>query len=157
MSENHHRSFEELTVWTEARRLRQEVYTLTKGFPAAEKYVVVPQLRRAALSVTNNIAEGHGRYHYQENVQFLRLARGSLEEVLDDLTLCEEQRYISLDMAQELRRQIVRVEQLINGYIRYLLAQKSATVHDAPAEYLTNSESPVTDHQSRITDLESTP
>jgi four helix bundle protein len=155
MSENHHHSFEELTVWTEARHLRQAVYALTKELPAAEKYVVVPQLRRAALSVTNNIAEGHGRYHYQENVQFLRLARGSLEEILDDLTLCEEQRYSSLEKAQEIRRQIIRVEQLINGYIRYLLAQKSATVHETPAEYLTDTKSLVTHHGSRTTNPQS--
>ena len=153
MSETHYRTFEELTVWTEARRLRREIYALTKQLPTDEKHVLVPQLRRAALSVTNNIAEGHGRYHYQENIQFLRLARGSLEEVLDDLTLCEDQGYVTPDRAQSLRQQVVRVEQLINGYIRYLRAQKSAAVHESPSEYLATAGSPISGHESRISDL----
>jgi four helix bundle protein len=58
-----------------------------KKLPTEEKYNVISQMRRAALSVTNNIAEGHGRYHFQENIQFLRQSRGSLDELLDDLTL----------------------------------------------------------------------
>src|SRR2546425_8063198 len=93
MSEKTHSGFEELEIWKEVRKLRREIYALSKRLPPEERYVLLPQLRRAALSVTNNIAEGHGRFHYQENAQFLRLARGSLEEVLDDLTLCEDESY----------------------------------------------------------------
>jgi four helix bundle protein len=149
MSEKTYRGFEELEVWREARELRRTVYALTKTLPADEKYVLVPQIRRAVLSVTNNIAEGHGRFHYQENAQFLRLARGSLEEVLDDVTLCEDEQYAAAESTKRLRAQIVSVERLLNGYIRYLLNQKNATgVRETPAEYVIGSQSPITDHQS---------
>lgn len=149
MSERTYRGFEELEVWKEARKLRREIYMLTKKLPAEEKFVLVPQMRRAALSVTNNIAEGHGRFHYQENAQFLRLARGSLEEVLDDLTLCEDESYAPAEMLQQLRGQVTSVERLINGYIRYLLNQKAtAGVRETPAEYLPDLQSPTTDHES---------
>ena len=109
----------------------------------------MPQLRRAALSVTNNIAEGHGRFHYQENAQFLRLARGSLEEVLDDVTLCEDEHYISPEQTRLLRAHIACIERLINGYIRYLLNQRNApSVREVPAEYNMEPRSPITDHES---------
>lgn len=147
--EKTHRGFEELEVWKEARKLRLEVYTLTRKLPPEEKYGLLPQMRRAVLSVTNNIAEGHGRYHYQENAQFLRLARGSLEEVLDDLTVCEDEQYIPPDVIKQLQLQITSVERLLNGYIRYLLNQKAACVKEDSAEYNVGlPQSPITDHQS---------
>jgi four helix bundle protein len=149
MSEKTYRGFEELEVWREARELRRAVYALTKTLPADEKYVLVPQMRRAILSVTNNIAEGHGRFHYQENAQFLRLARGSLEEVLDDVTLCEDEQYAAPELAGRLRAHATRVERLINGYIRYLLNQKGAAgVRETPLEYSVESGAPTTDHES---------
>ncbi len=149
MNEKTYRGFEELDVWREARKLRQTIYALTKTLPANEKYVLVPPLRRAALSVTNNIAEGHGRFHYQENAQFLRLARGSLEEVLDDVMLCEDEQYAAPELAGQLRVQITCVERLLNGYIRYLLNQKGAAgVREARAEYAVESQLPTTDRQS---------
>jgi four helix bundle protein len=149
MNEKAYRGFEDLEVWKEARKLRREVYALTKRLPAEEKFVLLPQMRRAVLSVTNNIAEGHGRFHYQENAQFLRLARGFLEEVLDDVTLCEDEQYATTELTNQLRAQITSVERLLNGYIRYLLNQKNAAgVREAPAEYVIDSQSPLTDHHS---------
>ncbi|HUJ11010.1 MAG TPA: four helix bundle protein [Verrucomicrobiae bacterium] len=151
MSEKIYRGFEELEVWREARKLRQAIYALTKKLPAGERFVLVPQMRRAALSITNNIAEGHGRFHYQENAQFLRLARGSLEEVLDDLTLCEDENYVVPEALRELRLQITSVERRLNGYIRYLLNQKNtAGVRETPAAYLSDLQSLVTDNRSPI-------
>ncbi len=152
MSEKTYRGFEELEVWREARKLRQAIYALSKTLPADEKHVLVAQMRRAALSVTNNIAEGHGRFHYQENAQFLRLARGSLEEVLDDLTLCEDEQYAASERLERLRAQITCVGKLINGYIRYLLSQKAAHARESAAEYTVDADSdpqsPIPDHQS---------
>jgi four helix bundle protein len=151
--EKTYRGFEQLELWKEARKLRLEIYELTKKLPAEEKFVLLPQMRRAVLSVTNNIAEGHGRFHYQENAQFLRLARGSVEELLDDLTLCEDQQYATPEFLMQLREQIASVERLLNGYIRYLLNQKNAArVQEVPAEYLFDNQSPITDHQAPIGD-----
>ena len=144
-----YRGFDELEVWQEARKLRQAIYALTKKLPAEEKFVLLPQLRRAVLSITNNIAEGHGRYHYQENSQFLRMARGSLEEVLDDLTVCADESYASAETLQQLRDQATSVERLINGYIRYLLNQKNNTgVRETQLKYAADSQTPITSHQS---------
>ena len=82
-----YQSFEELEVYQLARELRKEIYSLTKKLPVEEKFNLAGQMRRAATSLTNNIAEGHGRYHYQENIQFCRQSRGSLMELIDDLNI----------------------------------------------------------------------
>lgn len=63
------------------RELRNEEKILIKGFLDHEKYELVSQMRRASRSVTHNIAEGYGRFHYQENIQFCRISRGSLHEL----------------------------------------------------------------------------
>ena len=69
------RYFTDLKVWQLGRELRQQVYKLTRKFPAEEKFGLASQLQRAAISITANIAEGFGRYSYQENIQFCRTAR----------------------------------------------------------------------------------
>ena len=81
------KTFEDLQVYEAGREFRKRIYGLVKQMPPKEEYNLAIQMRRAALSLTNNIAEGHGRYHYQENMQFLRQSRGSLEEIIDDLNL----------------------------------------------------------------------
>jgi four helix bundle protein len=88
------KTFHDLEVWQVAREFRGRMYAFAKKLPDHEKFNLVSQMRRAALSLTNNIAEGHGRYHFQENIQYLRQSRGSLEELLDDLTLCLDQSYL---------------------------------------------------------------
>ena|SRR3989338_57020 len=88
------RTFEDLDVYKMAREFRRKMYKFAKGFPVEEKYNLASQVRRAAVSLTNNIAEGHGRFHYQENIQFLRQSRGSLEELIDDINVCLDENYI---------------------------------------------------------------
>ena len=83
--------FEDLEVWKKCRQLRIELSMILKKFPAEEKYRLVDQIVRASRSVTANIAEGHGRFHYLDNLKFCRNARGSLNEVLDHLICaCDE-------------------------------------------------------------------
>jgi four helix bundle protein len=82
------RDFKDLEVWKAARELRREIYNLAKSLPDSEKFGLSSQLRRAGVSVTANIAEGFGRFGYQENVQFCRQARGSIYELRDHLTTC---------------------------------------------------------------------
>jgi four helix bundle protein len=96
VDEKKFRTFMDLDVWKAARELRKKFYEIARRLPAEEKFGLVSQMRRAAVSVTNNIAEGHGRYHYQENIQFLRHSRGSLEELLDDLTVCSDEQYLEI-------------------------------------------------------------
>ena len=120
-------TFQDLVVWQEARKFRRRMYELAKRLPDCERFNAASQIRRAALSVTNNIAEGHGRYHYQENIQFLRQARGSLEELMDDLTLCQDEQYASASELAALTTAATGVHRLLNGYIRYLREKKAAT------------------------------
>jgi four helix bundle protein len=75
-------SFEELEVWKASQELRNSIWELTKTFPKEERYRLSDQLIRASRSVFANIAEGFGRFHFQENIQFCRQARGSLFEIL---------------------------------------------------------------------------
>ena len=93
-------------------------YALCTKFPADERYGLISQLRRAAVSVTANIAEGFGRFSYQENIQFCRQARGSAFEVRDHLTTAFDQGYITLDEMKAADNLAQRVIQTLNGYIR---------------------------------------
>ena len=81
-------------------------------------------MRRAAISITATLAEGHGRYHYQENIQFCRISRGSINEVLDHIYTALDEKYISQQVFDRLYKQGREVEQVLNGYIRYLERQK---------------------------------
>ena len=86
---------EQLDVWRMAMDLAIRVYQATTAFPRHEQFGLTAQLRRAAVSVPANIAEGKGRYHRKEFIQFLYHARGSLYEVLTLLKLAEELAYLS--------------------------------------------------------------
>ena len=82
-------------------------------------------MRRAAVSITNNIAEGHGRWYFQENIQFCRIARGSVEEIIDDLNTCEDERYRDASFVAELKEEAYNLIAKINGYLAYLRKKTS--------------------------------
>lgn len=103
-----------------ARAFRQNVYKLIRQLPPEERHCLDPQMRRAIVSVTNNIAEGHGRWHYQENIQFCRIARGSVEEVLDDINVCLDEHYGDFDFSTQLKTEGYARIAKINSYIAYL-------------------------------------
>ena len=117
-------SFEKLEVYKLAREYRRKIYRLTYKLPKEEQYNLIIQMRKAAVSLTNNIAEGHGRYHYQENIQFLRQSRGSLEELLDDLNVCIDENYADKDYIEGLKQEAYNLLKKINGYIKYLKDRK---------------------------------
>jgi len=117
-------TFETLEVWKKARELRKEISKLTKALPSDERFRLADQMIRASRSVTANIAEGHGRYHFQENIQFCRQARGSLYEVLDHLTVALDENYISEEEFNILKTKIFVVIKILNGYTSYLKKRK---------------------------------
>ena len=117
-------TFEDLTVWQLCRELRKKVSNLVKSFPKNEQYRLVDQMVRASRSVTANIAEGYGRYHYQENIQFCRQARGSLYESLDHFIVALDERYIKQSELEEFRTKIFESVKILNGYIKYLQKEK---------------------------------
>ena len=118
-------SFEDLEVYKAAREFRKRIYQLIKELPAEEKYNLASQMRRAALSLKNNLGEGHGRYHYQENIQFCRISRGSLMELIDDLNVCIDEKYFSIDYLEGLKQEAYRINKMLNGYIAYLKKRKA--------------------------------
>ena len=89
-AENHakpYQTFEDLEVYQVAREFRKAMYRVGRRLPEIEKLILASQIRRAAVSLTNNIAEGHGRFDFPEQIKFMLQARGSLEKLLDDLFL----------------------------------------------------------------------
>lgn len=117
--------FEDLEVWKMAREFREAVYKLSDKFPKKEVYCLTNQICRAVISITANIAEGYGRYHWQENIQFCRISRGSINEVLDHLYSALDCKYITKDEFDKYYQKGRRLEQIINGYIRYLEKRKN--------------------------------
>jgi four helix bundle protein len=113
-------SFEELECWKAGTALRKRIRLITNSFPLEEKFRLTDQLIRATRSVTANIAEGFGRFHYLENSRFCRHSRGSLNEILDHLIVAEEAGYISKEELSELRAETTKCIMILNGYISYL-------------------------------------
>src|SRR6266513_5805412 len=113
-----YKTFEDLEVYQVARGFRKTMYQVAKRLPEEEKFALTNQIRRAAVSVTNNIAEGHGRFHFLEQIKFMLQSRGSLEELLDDLNVCVDEGYLPIQEIESLKSDGWRVHRLINGYNR---------------------------------------
>jgi four helix bundle protein len=116
-------TFEDLEVYQAAREFRKAMYQIAKRLPEIEKFGLASQIRRAAVSLTNNIAEGHGRFHYLDQIKFTLQCRGSLEELIDDLNTSADEQYLADAEVATLKNQGWRIRQLIDGYIRYLRQQ----------------------------------
>ncbi|MFH1522380.1 MAG: four helix bundle protein [Patescibacteria group bacterium] len=117
--------FEDVKAWKSAREFRKHIYRITKEFPKEEMYCLTSQIRRAAISIHSNIAEGYGRYSYQENIQFCRTARGSLNEVLDQLYVAHDEKYISQNEFNFLYDAGRNTEYDINCYIGFIKKQQN--------------------------------
>src|SRR5881397_1830893 len=89
------RTFEDLEVYKTAREFRIAMYAVSRKLPTFERFELASQIRRAAVSLTNNIAEGHGRWHFLDHIKFVLRGRGSLQELLDDLNACDDEKYLS--------------------------------------------------------------
>src|SRR5437867_2308874 len=94
------KGFRDLRVWQCGMELVEEVYRLTRGFPKEELYGLTNQLRRAAVSIPSNIAEGQTRSHLKEFLQFLSMAQGSLAEVQTQIELAGRLRYLSAEQVE---------------------------------------------------------
>lgn len=116
--------FRELNIWKRGRELRLKIEEFVCQLPKEEKYRLGDQMIRSARSVTALIAEGYGRYHYQETVQFCRQARGSLFELIDHLIVALDNHYLEESFFQQIEKEIESEIRDLNGYIRFLLQQK---------------------------------
>lgn len=108
-------SFENLTVYKEARKLVVQVYRIINILPSNENFAICAQLRRAIVSVPSNIAEGSGRMSYKEKIHFLEIAYGSLMETYCQLEICCDLGYIQSEMLVAIKPQFFTVSRLING------------------------------------------
>ncbi len=114
------KSFEDLDCWKAGTDVRRYVKKVIEAFPTYEKFELVDDMRRASRSVTHNIAEGYGRFHYQENIQFCRISRGSLYELIDQFITSRDEKYVTEVEYKEGRNKIETSLRLLNGYINYL-------------------------------------
>lgn len=115
---NHH--FRELKCWQRGRDLRIRLYKISRNLPEIEKYALASQIRRSAISITANIAEGYGRFHYKENIQFCRQSRASLYECEDHLITCLDEKYVDKKTYNEILQLVIETRKILDGYIRYL-------------------------------------
>ena len=133
-----------LKVWVRAKDFALKIYKQALPLlPSEEKWNLNQQLRRSSLSISANIAEGYGRFYYQDNVRFCYIARGSLEETLSHLTFSLEMNYISTELYKELETEGEEIDKMLNGYIGFLKKSKQGVnepganlaVHEEVAVY----------------------
>ena len=121
MNEEPTKTFEELEVWKAGRELR--IFVFRKIIPILreqKEFDLCDQIKRASRSVTHNIAEGHGRFHFLDNYRFCSQARGSLNEVLDQLITCNDDSLISEELYQTGREHFNKTLRILNGYMSWL-------------------------------------
>jgi four helix bundle protein len=116
-------AFTDLEVWKKARLLRNNITQLVKSFPNDEKYRLADQIIRSSRSIGNNIAEGHGRFHYADAAKFLVNARGSSAETIDHLMIAFDNSFIDQQTFETLKQDCEECMRMINGYIAYLRKQ----------------------------------
>ncbi|MFQ5444096.1 MAG: four helix bundle protein [bacterium] len=118
---NPDRDFQSLYAWKHSREVKVFFYKMIlPNLPDEEKYNLNIQIRKASVSTTANIAEGYGRYHFQEGIQFYRIARGSLYELKDHLMSCYDFGYISKELFEKGLNLIETAKKTLNGFINFV-------------------------------------
>jgi len=119
--------YRRLIAYTKACEVRRNVYRLIKGFPKEEQFALNSQLRRSAVSVTSNIAEGMSRYSNKDKIHFLEIAFGSLMEVMSQLEIAVEETYISDNEFQDIETLVAETARLLSGLQKTFLPQNDKT------------------------------
>jgi len=112
------KSFTDLIAWKEAHVLVLMVYIVTKEFPKEEIFVIVTQMRRSAISISSNIAEGFSRKSKKEKTQFYHTSLGSITELQNQLLISRDLNYINKEQFTKIAQQSVKVSKLVNGLIK---------------------------------------
>lgn len=151
VSSDNIQGLETLEAWKKSRAFVLAVYKeVLPLLPVEEKWHLNQQIRRSAQSIPANIAEGHGRFYYQDNIRFCYIARGSLTETYTHLLLARDLKYIPDDLFHRLKNQIEELIRIVNGYIAYLKRSKRGekepganyAIRETPIEYLTEEITP---------------
>jgi four helix bundle protein len=125
-------SYRDLVAWQKAMALVRDTYRAVKKFPASEQYVLSEQMRKAAISIPSNIAEGQGRWTLPDYRKFLREARGSTLELQTQILIAKDQDYLTHDEADTLIARSDEVGRLINGLLRSLAQHPTKTQDQRP-------------------------
>lgn len=112
------KSFTDLNAWKTGHGLVLLIYKITKEFPKEEIFGVTNQLRRAAVSITSNIAEGFSRISYKEKLQFYSMSLGSLTELQNQILIAKDVNYLNKEKFDDVAKQTVNLSKLINGLIK---------------------------------------
>ena len=130
------KGLESLEVWKMARELVVFVYKeILPSLPADEKWGLNSQMRRAVVSIPANIAEGYGRYYFQENIRHCYLARGSLDELFSHIVISFDIGYLSEENFRVAKQKVSDLRQTLNGYVRYLNKKKLSDADIASSRY----------------------
>lgn len=115
-----HHKLEDIKVWNKAVKLSTDIYLLTQKFPNAETYGLISQMRRSAVSIASNIAEGAGRSSQKEFIYFLKIATGSSYELQTQLIISFNLNYISKEQKEDILINIYEIQKMIYGFIQSL-------------------------------------
>lgn len=136
-------TYQDLEVWKQTKDLVRLVYEITKNFPREEQYGLTSQIRRAAVSIPTNIAEGCGRNHTKDSIQFFFVSRGSLYEVETQIFIARDLDFISTEEQGITISRIKSCKRLLNGFINYFQSrgnQQLSTINEQLIEYGNNNE-----------------
>jgi len=121
------RGFEDLECYQLALEVMAEIHKFSKTLPPDEKYDLYSQIRRSSKSVTGNLAEGYGRYHYLDSLHYYSIARGELNETLAHLIDARVLEYIDQAAFESLYKLIRQAEQTLNGFMTYVRRQRAGS------------------------------
>jgi four helix bundle protein len=121
-------NFKDLIVWQKSIDFADEVYDTTEHFPKSEVFGLANQMRRAAVSVASNIAEGSARHSRRDFVRFLRQSRGSLAELETQITISVRRKYITREQGKKLFAVTIEIERMLSGVVASLKAKKEQQV-----------------------------
>jgi four helix bundle protein len=120
MGDLRYQNFTELDIWKNSRALKNELFDVVKTFPPCEKFRLADQIIRSARSINSNIAEGHGRFTYKDQIHFCIQARGSLSETSNHLFDALDCNYISKNKFEDFSEKIEIIRRLLSGYISFM-------------------------------------
>ena len=144
---NGDKGLDNLIVWTKSVDLVQMIYReIIATLPVDERWSLSQQLRRSSMSIPANIAEGYGRFYFQDNVRFCYIARGSLEETYSHIRVAIQLGYVTSDNADNVIKAIDELKKILNGYIKFIKSSKQGenetvqyaakSIRDAQSEFL---------------------
>ena len=148
MTDSGEKGLETLQVWQRSLSFATQICRdILPILPVQEKFALLDQLRRSVQSIPANIAEGYGRFYYQESIRFCYIARGSLEETFSHLKLAHNLGYLNDDIYNKLNSEIQELRRMLNGYITFLKNSKrgatepgaNLSVREIPPHYLLDS------------------